>query len=421
MMEDFSANASALGYFYQSRYALFLLLSRAEADAEMSVARLDDISFGEGENPVELLQTKHHIKATASLSDASTALWKTLRVWSTAFAENRIRAGEIILTLITTGCAPKDSAASKLRPQTTRDRDPQTALKILSEVASQSESQTNRPAYEAFRKLSEHQQGALVESIQLLDSSPNIQDTRDRMLNQLRLSTRPQFLEAVHERVEGWWFNRLIQHLSSDASSPISSREVLNQINGIQEKYYAEKLPVDFLDAIAPAYNLIKNTVNPSETRRTESAHLLNPAFCGELLRRSIRTHNAVSPRLIPFPLLFLVLPIALHGQTRESISATTKEQMHVWLQTHQSVRIGFAERARDLVPMTREAIAFLLQIGAIAVDDRAGVRLTRYVARNVPVSPEITDCYKKAEILGRWFARAGAPTAIYTMWGVKP
>ncbi len=94
---------------------------------------------------------------------------------------------------------------------------------------------------------------------------------------------------------------------------------------------------------------------------------------------------------------------------------------MHVWLQSHQNVRIGFAERAKNLVPVTREAIAFLLQIGAIAVDDRAGVRLTRYVARNVPVSPEITDCQKKAEIVGRWFARAGAPAAIYTMWGVKP
>ena len=94
---------------------------------------------------------------------------------------------------------------------------------------------------------------------------------------------------------------------------------------------------------------------------------------------------------------------------------------MHVWLQDHQNVRIGFAERAKNIVPVTKEAIAFLLQMNAIAVDDRAGVRLTRYVARNVPVSQEITDCYKKADIVGRWFARAGAPAAIYTMWGVRP
>jgi len=255
MMGEFSANASALGYFYQSRYALFLLLSRAEADAEMSVERLDDISFGQGDNPVELLQTKHHIKATASLSDASTALWKTLRVWSVAFAESRISPGETILTLVTTGRAPRDSAAIKLRPHTTNTRDPENALKILREVASTSESQTNRPAYDAFRQLSDRQQRALVASINLLDASPNILDTRDQILKQMRIGTRPQFLETVYERIEGWWFNRLIQHLSSDSRPPILYRELLDQINDIQEEFHADNLPIDFLDAIAPDEN----------------------------------------------------------------------------------------------------------------------------------------------------------------------
>ncbi len=252
MMEDFSANASALGYFYQSRYALFLLLARADVDAGMSVERLDDISFEQCGNAAELLQTKHHIKATASLSDASTALWKTLYVRSVALAENNVRPHETILTLVTTGRAPKDSAASKLRPHTSRDRDSQTALKILSEVASQSDSQTNRPAYEAYRKLSEHQQRALVESIHLLDSSPNIPDTRERILNQLQISTRPQFLESVYERVEGWWFDRLIRHFSADSTSPILYRELLDQINDLPEQYHSDNLLIEFLDAIAP-------------------------------------------------------------------------------------------------------------------------------------------------------------------------
>ncbi|HMV51487.1 MAG TPA: hypothetical protein PLD20_12085 [Blastocatellia bacterium] len=257
MMEDFSANASALGYFYQSRYALFLLLSRAEADAELCVERLDDISFERDGSAIELLQTKHHIKATASLSDASTALWKTLRVWSAALVENKIRPGETILTLVTTGRAPKDSAAAKLRPHPTRDRDHQAALKILREVADQSDSRTNRPAYEAFRNLSDRQQSELVMSIQLLDASPNILDTGGRILDQLRLSTRPQFLEAVYERIEGWWFNRLIQHLSADSTAPILYRELLDQINDLQEQYHTDNLPIEFLpieflDAIAP-------------------------------------------------------------------------------------------------------------------------------------------------------------------------
>jgi hypothetical protein len=169
-----------------------------------------------------------------------------------AVAEGSVNLGERILTLVTTGHASKDSAASKLRPHTTQNRDTTAALKILREVASSSESQTNRPAYEAYLSLSDIQQRALVTSIYLLDSSPSIADTRDQILKRMRISARPQFLEAVYERVEGWWFNRLIQHLSSDSSTPILYRELLDQINDIQEQYHADDLPIDFLDAIAP-------------------------------------------------------------------------------------------------------------------------------------------------------------------------
>jgi len=65
--------------------------------------------------------------------------------------------------------------------------------------------------------------------------------------------------------------------------------------------------------------------------------------------------------------------------------------------------------------------MAFLFQIGAIAVDNRAGLRLNPYDVRKIAFNEEITDCFRKAEILGRWFARAGSPAVIYTMWGVRP
>lgn len=161
--------------------------------------------------------------------------------------------------------------------------------------------------------------------------------------------------------------------------------------------------------------------MKPWEERPIEIAHLLNPAFCGELLRVSIKAHYTSTKVLFPFPLAFLVLPIVLHRKTREAILPTTKEQMHAWLQSRPEIRVGFAERAKDLVPITREAIAFLLQVQAIAMDDRGNLRVTPHTLRTVPTNQEIQDCYRKAEILGRWFARTGTPSVIYTMWGVKP
>lgn len=159
------------------------------------------------------------------------------------------------------------------------------------------------------------------------------------------------------------------------------------------------------------------------ELRPIEEAHLLNPAFCGELLRRAIRQYSVFGTSAFPYPLTFLVLPIVLHRQTRELISPNTREQLHVWLQNNQSARVGFAERAARLVPITNESLNFLLQLQVATIDNSAKLRVTTAIK---PINSEmgdaeIRDCYRKAEIIGRWFARAGNPANVYTMWGVKP
>lgn len=188
MTGDFSAGPSALGFFYQARYALLLLL-RNDSDYEMSLESLDDIVFERAGNPVELLQTKHHINSTASLSNASTDLWKTLRVWSTEVSQGQVQPEEVMFTLVTTARAPDESAASKLCPETSQGRDVNSALEILRETVRSSRSETNRPAYDAFSSLSDSQQRKLVSSIYVLDSSPNILDARDKIISELRVAT----------------------------------------------------------------------------------------------------------------------------------------------------------------------------------------------------------------------------------------
>ncbi len=158
------------------------------------------------------------------------------------------------------------------------------------------------------------------------------------------------------------------------------------------------------------------------EHRPIEEANLFNPAFCGELLRRAIANYNATSQSEFPYPLSFLVLPIILHRQTREAISPNNR-QLHVWLQNNQSVRVGFAERTRSLVPITNEALVFLLQVNSAVVSEMANIRLLSppRTINNSYGDEEVRDCFKKAGIVGRWFARAGSAGNIYTMWGVKP
>ena len=81
MPSNFSAGPSALGYLYQARYAMFLLLL-AEEEAALSIERFDDVAFEQSGTPYELLQLKHHLGTNAALTDASSDLWKTIRIWS---------------------------------------------------------------------------------------------------------------------------------------------------------------------------------------------------------------------------------------------------------------------------------------------------------------------------------------------------
>lgn len=163
--------------------------------------------------------------------------------------------------------------------------------------------------------------------------------------------------------------------------------------------------------------------MKPWEARPVEVANLLNPAFCGEVLRHVVKKHNEIANRPFPYPLAFLVLPIVLHKRTREKIPTNSPKPLHVWLQEQQEVRVGFAKRAKQMVPITKESLAFLLQLKAVTVDQNAALTLHRVRRRRVEGQDdgEIADCYQKAEILGRWFARAGSPANIYTMFGVCP
>lgn len=160
------------------------------------------------------------------------------------------------------------------------------------------------------------------------------------------------------------------------------------------------------------------------ERRPLEISNLLNPAFCGEILCRCINNYQQFATFPFPYELAFLTLPIVLHKRTREAISLRQRQLLHPWLQLHPAVKVGFAERATALVPFTREALIFLLQVEAITIDDLGQLAVVSYKKSSslkVSSNAEIVDCYRKAEVVGKWFAQSGTSATIYTMWGVKP
>jgi hypothetical protein len=230
MTTSFSAGPPALGYFYQARYALYTILSNEE-EIKLSIESLDDIAFEEEGAPRELLQLKHHINQEASLTDSSPDLWKTLRVWSELARSGKVSLGEIILTLVTTAQAEEGSIASHLRPGSQRNT--KLAHAKLLEIAQKSKNKSLSKAFEAFTRLASETQELLVNSVQIVDSSPDIVIVTDKIKDKIKFAVRREHLNSLYERLEGWWFKKVVNHLKGQSTEGIAGFEVGDKIRDL--------------------------------------------------------------------------------------------------------------------------------------------------------------------------------------------
>ena len=154
--------------------------------------------------------------------------------------------------------------------------------------------------------------------------------------------------------------------------------------------------------------------------RSTEVKYLLNPAFCGRVLYAAIAEYESKGSH-IPFPLLYLILPLVLHKTTREKINS--KSKMLNWVHKNQDVLVGFATRAKGLLEITNESIEFLLCSGIVQITNVGEFIITQKVKPREKDYPdkEIKECIEKARHVARWFINTGTTENIYVNLGVRP
>lgn len=165
-----------------------------------------------------------------------------------------------------------------------------------------------------------------------------------------------------------------------------------------------------------------RETVKSWNLRTHEVAYLLNPAFCGRMLYATIKTYSEKTNRALPFPLIYLVLPLVLHKGTRVCINSRT--QLLLWIQKYPQLLIDFPQRARELVPITNESVEFLMQTGKIVLTLNGELETpasTRSLSKTKFVDEEVSECIKKSEHIAKWFAATGKVETIYIQLGVRP
>jgi hypothetical protein len=243
------AAGSALGYLYQCRYALFAGL-RALPDTPqllISIEKFDDVAFEANGEPTELIQTKHHVEKSGDLTDGSVDLWKTIGIWLARVAEDLEAPFRTKFILVTTAHAPSGSAASFLRA---RERDEESANKLLLKAATKSKNTKIEDVCRIYRELPAEIRLSLLQSVMILDGSPNIIDVREEIARELRHAAPRDHIDTLVEHLEGWWFGAVIRALSASTPEAIPVLAIEQRVDELREQFKRDALPVDFKTAV---------------------------------------------------------------------------------------------------------------------------------------------------------------------------
>ena len=153
--------------------------------------------------------------------------------------------------------------------------------------------------------------------------------------------------------------------------------------------------------------------------RSKEIAYLLNPAFCGEILYKAIEGYQSIYP-IMPFSLIFLILPLMLYDKTFETFSMKISH-LSRWIQSKPEILYGLEYRIKDYKQLTQEAILFLINQNAIVLCNGGFAVITqgkKKIQKNEKYLYHFSD---KAYKFGIFLAKAGSPENVYMILGVMP
>lgn len=258
-MPNHQACEQMLGYLYQVRYVLALLLKNDNTDFQISIEKFDDVAFSKDGMPKQLIQLKHHVQRQGSLTDGSTDLWRTLKVWIDVVSESPNILNETEFLIVTTAIAPDGTAASCLKKD--KNRNARSAYEKLKYVCLSSKNKEHKKYYEAFLKTDGTIIKRLIAKICVIDGASDIIDVEMNLRKQIRYSCIPKYENQICERLEGWWYKKAIEALCSDAPIFVTQSQVRSFIVSVSQEYSDDNLPIDIFDI----YNIQETDLSTSE------------------------------------------------------------------------------------------------------------------------------------------------------------
>ncbi|MET9878559.1 ABC-three component system protein [Actinacidiphila glaucinigra] len=241
----FEASASVVGYIYQLRKALYACIERHGRGLDWCIAIEAGDDIEEITDRGRVLSQLKHRATGVSLTDSSTDLWKTLRIWAHAITHERVDLDGTDLLLLTTADLPAGSVGFLLQPVASGVRNEDRALEALVAAREASVSRENRKAYEAFDKLSEAERRSMVARIQVIGHAPDIDAMEALLLEKVVPAVGHQYAESFLERLEGWFYRRTIRQLRTDEMDAITGEEFDQVFTDLRDQFRPGNLPID--------------------------------------------------------------------------------------------------------------------------------------------------------------------------------
>jgi len=244
-----SAAASAVGYQHQTWWALVELLRSGARlpDAAITLELHDDVAWEQDGSPTQLLQVKHHQHTQRALTDTSSDVWRTLKVWMDTATPGNATGAQLLL--ITTQEAGTGTAVAALRPETL---DESVALIRLEVVAHEALSEQTKSAREQFLELSPSDRRTFISRIRVIDGSPRIGDVPTLVGAHLQWALPTGHEELFLAMVWRWWDEQALAMLQGRLRS-LDVGAARAAIADIRDQFTAESLPtlVELLDVDA--------------------------------------------------------------------------------------------------------------------------------------------------------------------------
>ena len=208
-----SAEAAAVGFYFQTFYALQTIISHPDDYATVCLERLDDVEI-QANGQSLLTQLKHSMSGTPKpITLASSALWRTLRAWIDVLPSLDINQTDF--QLVTVAPLGKSTHLSTLLDEGT---DRSTLHNALIEEAQRAikehqaaKSGLSPPPHanrvsdcEVFLKLDETTRRSLLARMRIFPSQTNITGIEDKIASML-VNFPPDKRKAIAKRLLQWW------------------------------------------------------------------------------------------------------------------------------------------------------------------------------------------------------------------------